>query len=564
MSSIFSVNEITQAGLALVASATSSNPIAYVKALSASQIPQTPQDLEVENYYNGIEGEIDASSATDNVARIVAVYGNNITDTPQLVKAIAIMGKLANQSDSQAVIFAYCYDADSQIKFPALSAPDQHTRFAFNFAFDQVEAVSVTEAGSASLADLERLVSCHKAGNPNAGEDQTILGEKTFQNTMTTHDILPEDHDPSSGGYIIGDADNMYDMCFVNTGNFVNVMAGRAILDGMTTTELLCGSGGAEVRGGSLKVSEANGQEGATFNYDLYYDRVIVDTGLRAPVLESTTLTLRESNDPDSITSSVTYNAQDGFYFADNISTKYSLLLYESNRQQAGTIKYDLNNGFEVNTSIVPVDGTSVPQKNISLGDSLHIWLSVDITNAYVKSNLWVGGRISADAFRPASFTSSNSESASDIAIAKLSNGIITVNRLGVQSSSYHVDNAELGKLSVGLLPDPVPDRYEGNLTKVPIGGFVLGMPTLNWVTNSGSGRTINPGGSITVSGATNNQWMAAEWTPSTGYSGKALQTQNNYSYLEPGTYRSFSYIKTTGSETQISCHMPILLQRIA
>lgn len=562
MSSIFSVNEITQAGLALVASATSSNPIAYVKALSASQIPQTPQDLEVENYYNGIEGEIDASSATDNVARIVALYGNNITDTPQLVKAIAIMGKLANQTDSQAVIFAYCYDEDSQIKFPALSAPDQRTRFAFNFAFDQVEAISVTEVGRASLADLERLVSCHKAGNPNAGEDQTVLGEKTFQNTMTTHDILPEDHDPSSGGYIIGDADKMYDMCFVNTGNFVNVMAGRAILDGMTTTELLCGSGGAEVRGGSLKVSESNGQEGATFSYNLTDSNVVVDTGLRASELESTTLTLRESNDPDSITSSVQYNARDGFYFTDSISTKDSLKLYESNRQEAGTIKYDLY-GFEVDSNIVPVDGTSVPQKNISLGDSTHIWASIDTTLAYVKSSIWVGGRISANATRPASFTSSNSEAANDIAIAKLSNGIITVNRLGTSSSIYHVDNAELGKLSIGLLPDPDPDRYEGNLTKVPVGGLVLAVPTLYWAKGSnGSGRSINPGASITVNGDVNNQWLAAEWTPS-GYTGKALTNMNNYSYLEPGTYRTLSYIKTSGSEQSLGDH-PILLQRIA
>lgn len=563
MSSIFSVNEITQAGLALVASATSSNPIAYVKALSASQIPQTPQDLEVENYYNGIEGEIDASSATDNVARIVAVYGNNITDTPQPVKAIAIMGKLANQSDSQAVIFAYCYDADSQIKFPALSAPDQRTRFAFNFAFDQVEAVSVTETGYASLADLERLVSCHKAGNPNAGEDQTILGEKTFQNTMTTHDILPEDHDPCSGGYIIGDADKMYDMCFVNTGNFVNVMAGRAILDGMTTTELLCGSGGAEVRGGALKISVSNGQEGANFTYNQTDGNVVVDAGLRASALESTTLTLRESNDPDSIKSSVHYNARDGFYFTDSISTKDSLKLYESNRQESGTIKYDLY-GFEVDSNIVPVDSSSDPQKNISLGDSMHIWLSVDTTLAYVKSNIWVGGRISANATRPASFTSSNSEAANDIAIAKLSNGIITVNRLGTSSSFYHVDNAELGKLSIGSIPAPVPDTYEGNLTKVPVGGLVLAVPTLYWAKGDGSGRSINPGASITVNGDVNNQWMAAEWSPTTGYSGKALKTQDNYSYLEPGTYRSLSYIKTTGSETQISCHMPILLQRIA
>lgn len=260
MASIFQTNEITQAGLALIASATSSNPITYVKGLSASQVPQDP---EVASNYNGIVGEIDASAATDNVARVVALYGNNVADQPQDVKAIAIMGKLANQTDSQAVIFAYCYDADSQIKFPASSAPAQRTRFAFNFAFDQVENVSVTEAGSASLADLNRLVSCHKAGNPYAGEDQTVLGEKTFQDTIITHDIIPESHDPCSGGYIIGNANRRYEMCYVSTGIFVDLL-----------------SNSAEVRGGALRITESNGQEGATFFYSVDDDKVIVDKGL--------------------------------------------------------------------------------------------------------------------------------------------------------------------------------------------------------------------------------------------------------------------------------------------
>ena len=92
-------------------------------------------------------------------------------------------------------------------------------------------------------------------------------------------------------------------------------MAGRAVLDGMTTTGALCGSGGAEVRGGALKISESNGQEGANFTYNQTDGNVVVDAGLRAGALESTTLTLRESDDPDSITSSVNYNARDGFFF---------------------------------------------------------------------------------------------------------------------------------------------------------------------------------------------------------------------------------------------------------
>jgi hypothetical protein len=224
MASIFQTNEITQGGLRLIAEATSANPIVYIKALSASQIPQDP---EIENFYNGIEGEIDASAATDNVARVVALYGNNITNQPQDVKAIAIMGRLSSQSDSQAVIFAYCYDADSQIKFPSSTAPAQRTRFAFNFAFDQVENVSVTEAGSASLADLRRLVSCHKAGDPEAGEDQTILGDKTwedqqdfneacrFHDTISTHNVYPD-----GSNFNVGSEQAEYNHVYAKYGTF--------------------------------------------------------------------------------------------------------------------------------------------------------------------------------------------------------------------------------------------------------------------------------------------------------------------------------------------------------
>jgi hypothetical protein len=294
MASVFQTNEISQYGLLLIAQATSANPIVFVDSKSASQIPQDPEEAQ---YYNGIDGTIDASSATDATARVVARFGNTSTSESQVVKAIAIRARLASQCDSDAVIFAYSYDNDSAIYFPSNTAPAQRTRFAFAFDFSQTQSVSVTEAGSASLADLERLVSCHKAGNPNEGVNQTILGEKTFQNTMITHDILPEGHDPCSGGYIIGDADRMYDMCFVNTGNFIDLLSGRAVISELSTTEFLCGSGGvvirggaltvsgiggAEVRGGALKLSESNGQEGAKFSYDSGDDKVIVDKGLGA------------------------------------------------------------------------------------------------------------------------------------------------------------------------------------------------------------------------------------------------------------------------------------------
>ena len=230
MASVFQTNEITQAGLRLIAESSSANPIAFVDALSASQIPQNPEDAKG---YNGIGGTIDASSATDATARVVALFGNTSTSEAQVVKAIAIRAKLASQSDSDAVIFAYSYDADSAIYFPSNTAPSQRTRFAFAFDFSQTQNVSVTEAGSASLADLERFVSCHKAGNPNYGEDQTIFGDKywygqqdfdeacRFHNTVVTNSVFPE----TDNAYSLGLQNARYKAIYGETVNSSIVMA---------------------------------------------------------------------------------------------------------------------------------------------------------------------------------------------------------------------------------------------------------------------------------------------------------------------------------------------------
>ena len=254
MASVFQTNEITQAGLRLIAESSSANPIAFVDALSASQIPQDPEEAQG---YNGIGGTIDASSATDTTARVVALFGNTSTSEAQVVKAIAIRAKLASQSDSDAVIFAYSYDADSAIHFPPNTAPSQRTRFAFAFDFSQTKNVSVTEAGSASLADLERFVSCHKAGNPNNGEDQTILGDKywygqqdfdeacRFHNAVVTHSVWPE----TDNEYSLGLQNARYKALYGETVNSTNVVA-----HGISSDEASVGSLHVSVQDGDSVV----------------------------------------------------------------------------------------------------------------------------------------------------------------------------------------------------------------------------------------------------------------------------------------------------------------------
>ena len=166
MAGVFSSQVVTVAGRTLIASATATNQIVFVKALSATTVPADPS---VTTGYDGVQGTITSSSATNNVARVVSSYTNAPTSAPQPVKAIALMGKLASQSDAEAVIFAYCTDSDSEIYFPGNSAPEQITRFAYNVAFEGSAPLEVTEVGSASLSDLDRFVSLHRAGDPTHG-----------------------------------------------------------------------------------------------------------------------------------------------------------------------------------------------------------------------------------------------------------------------------------------------------------------------------------------------------------------------------------------------------------
>ena len=187
MAGVFSSQVITVAGRSLIASATATNQIVFVKALSATTVPADPSQT---SGYDGVQGTITSSSATNNVARVVTSYNNTNTNAPQPVKAIALMGKLASQSDADAVIFAYCTDSGSEIYFPGNNAPEQITRFAYNIAIEGNAPLEVTEAGAASLSDLNRFVSLHRAGDPTTGESQVIRGRKTFVNEITLQSTL--------------------------------------------------------------------------------------------------------------------------------------------------------------------------------------------------------------------------------------------------------------------------------------------------------------------------------------------------------------------------------------
>lgn len=185
MADTFSISIVTADGANLIAQATSSNQIVMVDALSCALAATDAADLasKTASWYDGVLGTIESSSATENVAKVVAKFGNAVVN-PQAVKSVALRAKLANQADSAAVIIAAMSDENSEIVLPSSSSVAQVERVIFNFAINADEQTETVYADGATVADLDRFVSMYKAGDPTRGEAQTILGDKTFSDDV--------------------------------------------------------------------------------------------------------------------------------------------------------------------------------------------------------------------------------------------------------------------------------------------------------------------------------------------------------------------------------------------
>lgn len=184
----FSNRVITNNGISLLAHATSANKIVFVGALSSTAYKDssalstiTPGDL------TGPTGTIKTSSATGNVARIVAEYTNQ--QQAVNVKTVAILARLSTQTDADAVVFAAQSDQSASIYIPSMSELSTSVQVAFNVTVGNASTVAVNSAANVSLGDFERLlertVTTHADGDADEGEDQTIAGSKTFGGNVT-------------------------------------------------------------------------------------------------------------------------------------------------------------------------------------------------------------------------------------------------------------------------------------------------------------------------------------------------------------------------------------------
>ena len=524
MAGVFSNQVVTAAGRNLIASATATNQIVFVKALSASTVPTDPGDTPG---YDGIEGSITSSSSTENVARVVASFGNAAGGAPQPVKAIALMGRLASQSDENAVIFAYCADSGSEIYFPANDAPEQITRFAFNIAFDGTAPSEVTEAGAASLSDLERFVSLHRAGDPTTGEDQWVKGNKTFEGETSLYGKV------SLGANIVPSQSTTYK---------IGESVGSRLSDVYTETVHVSTIIGGDTVASNLDIEVGN---------SLSPEHTTVENGISSVYIGSS-------------------NARFNTVYAGAVNGVYLELNQPSSANKA-TLTFK-ENAILADKDIVPANKTSDIQ---SCGNLTRPWKELYVKNAIyltrgtssTTDNLIIyeddggiyldNGYTGADggAFFFKSSTGGWSES--------------TLYAGTVVSNGFNGPNLTVSQASISRIPthEVIADVYNGDVVTIPVGGLILVIPNQTWMINGGTGRSIKPGVSIEITPDNRYAFYVAEWTvDSSGsrYIGKSLDIGGTWAFLKTGTYRALCYIDYPANTSNPTSGVPILLQRIA
>jgi len=181
----YSYNVLTPAGAALIAQATATNQIVFVGALSKASAAESAEDLATKgaDWYDGKTGEIVAVSATENRARAVAAWRN--AGVRQAALSLCVTARLASQADSDAVPTIAMSDPDATVELPGAGDTTAGIEVPFVATINAAGTVAVTPGAAASLADLERFVSAHKAGDPLSGDEQTIIGNKTFESFVT-------------------------------------------------------------------------------------------------------------------------------------------------------------------------------------------------------------------------------------------------------------------------------------------------------------------------------------------------------------------------------------------
>ena len=180
----WNVQQVTNWGCAYFAASSTTNPVkatggaASNTSFNVAQAQAIDTKDQFTGAYSDVSSKILSLSVTGQTLRAVVQF-KSTGDTARECKSVALL------SDNNVI--AILSSNDVIFTIPAASASVVGVSVDFNIVFTNTgqATVDVSTANTAMQSDLDRLVSCHVAGDPDTGEEQYIKGEKTFGDKVT-------------------------------------------------------------------------------------------------------------------------------------------------------------------------------------------------------------------------------------------------------------------------------------------------------------------------------------------------------------------------------------------
>ena len=180
----WNVQQVTNWGCAYFAASSTTKPVKATggavsnTSLTEAQAQSTSTLDAFLGAYSDVSSKILSLSVTGQTLRAVVQF-KSTGDTARECKSVALL------SDNNVI--AILSSNDVIFTIPAASTSVVGVSVDFNIVFTNTgqATVDVSTANTAMQSDLDRLVSCHVAGDVQTGEAQYIRGEKTFGDKVT-------------------------------------------------------------------------------------------------------------------------------------------------------------------------------------------------------------------------------------------------------------------------------------------------------------------------------------------------------------------------------------------
>ena len=184
----WNVQQVTNWGCAYFAASSTTNPVkatggaASNTSFNVAQAQAIDAKDQFTGAYSDVSSKILSLSVTGKTLRAVVQF-KSTGDTARTCKSVALL------SDNNVI--AILSSSDVIFTIPAASTSVVGVSVDFDIVFTNTgqATVDVSTANTAMQSDLDRLVSCHVAGDPDTGEAQYIKGEKTFGDKVTLSEV---------------------------------------------------------------------------------------------------------------------------------------------------------------------------------------------------------------------------------------------------------------------------------------------------------------------------------------------------------------------------------------